>query len=82
MNNLSREQIVQLAEYMVKKEIKDIVLILKKEYTVTSFLGTIESWSKASEFPFIYEDSKSSHKYVISHEMGKNWSLYLQQLFK
>lgn len=82
MNNLTREQIIQVSEYMVKNEIKDLILILKKEHTVTSFLGAVESWAKTSGFPFNYEDiGGSSHKYVISHEMGKNWSLYFGILF-
>ena len=82
MDKLTQEQIVQIAEYMVTKEIKDIILILKKEHTVSSFMSTIESWAKTSDFPFNHEDlGGGTHKYVVSHEMGKNWSLYFGIIF-
>ena len=45
-------------------------------------MGAVESWAKSSGFPFSHEElSASSHKYVISHEMGKNWSLYFGIIF-
>lgn len=82
MDKLTREQVVQIAEYMVKNEIKDIILLLQKEHTVSSFMAAVESWAKTSGFPFVHESmGKSSHKYVISHEMGKNWSLYFGIIF-
>lgn len=82
MNYLTDEQIVQVSEYMVKNEIKDIILTLRNEHNVKSFLNVIESWAKTSGFPFSHEDKGSStHRYVISHNMGKNWSLYYGIIF-
>lgn len=82
MEKLTKKEIIQISEYMVTKEIKDIVLVLKKEHNVNAFMGAIESWAKSSGFPFSHDDlSESTHKYVISHEMGKNWSLYFGIIF-
>ena len=82
MDNLTEEQIVLVSEYMVKNEIKDIILVLRKEHNVNSFLDAIESWAKTSGFPFNHDDKGSgTHKYVITHEMGKNWSLYFGIIF-
>lgn len=82
MDNLTEEQIIQVSEYMVKNEIKDIILILRKEHNVNSFLDSIESWAKTSDFPFSHEDKGSgTHSYVVTHDMGKNWSLYFGIIF-
>lgn len=82
MDNLTEKQIILVSEYMVKNEIKDIILVLRKEHNVNSFLDAIESWAKTSGFPFSHKDKGSStHKYVITHEMGKNWSLYFGIIF-
>ena len=82
MNKLTEEEVLKIAEHMVTKEIKDIILILKKEHNLSAFLDTIESWAKTSNFPISHEQQNSSnHKYVITHEMGKNWSLYFGVLF-
>ena len=82
MDKLSKEEILQIVEYMVTKEIKDIILILKKEHTLSAFLGAVELWAKTSNFPFQHEEfGGGNHKYVVTHEMGKNWSLYFGALF-
>ena len=82
MDKLSKEEILQISEYMVTKEIKDIILVLKKEHSLSAFLEVIESWAKASDFTFSHEElGGNTHSYVIGHGMGKNWSLYFGYLF-
>ena len=82
MEKLSDEQIIQIAENMVTKEIKDIILALKGEHDAQGFVSVIESWAKTSNFPVQHQVlGESSHKYVITHEMGKNWSLYFGVIF-
>jgi len=82
MDKLTKEQINQIAQYMVDKEIKDIILILRNEHNIITFLDVVESWAKTSDFPFEHEEENGTHKYVISHNMGKKWSLYFEQVFK
>jgi len=83
MKNLTNDQVVQIAEYMVKKEIKDIMLVLKNQHNLAAFLGVVESWAISSAFPFSHEEiSSSTHNYVINHDMGKKWSLYFGEVFK
>jgi len=82
IDKLTKEEIIQIAQYMVDKEIKDIILVLRKEHNITSFLDVVESWAKTSDFPFEHEEKNGSHKYVISHGMGKKWSLYFEEVFK
>ena len=82
MDKLSDEQIIQIAENMVTKEIRDIILVLKGENNISGFLSVIESWAKTSNFPITHQElGGNTHKYVISHEMGKNWSLYFGVIF-
>ena len=82
MDKLSKEDIIKLAEYMVTNEIKDIILVLRTEHSINSFLDVVEAWAKTSGFPYIHEDlGGSTHKYVITHDMGKNWSLYFGIIF-
>ena len=56
MDKLSTEEIIQISEYIVTNEIKDIILVLRKEHTLHSFLDAVESWAKTSGFPFIHEE--------------------------
>ena len=82
MDKLTNDQIIQIAKYMVDKEIKDIILVLRREHNIITFLDVVESWAKTSDFPFEHEEKNDMHKYVISHDMGKKWSLYFGEVFK
>jgi hypothetical protein len=41
----------------------------------------IETWIKISGYPYRHEVNYTRHSYVIQHDMGKNWSLYMAELY-
>ena len=82
INRLSEKDISSIAEYIAKNETKDFVLLLRNEYNIESALDVIETWIKISGYPYRHEVNYTRHSYVIQHDMGKNWSLYLTELFR
>jgi hypothetical protein len=64
---------------------KDSILLLKKEYTIKSALDFLETWIKISGYPYRHEqdnNGQNRHLYVIQHDMGKKWSIYLANLYQ
>ena len=85
INNLSEQEIISLAEYVAKSANKDAILLIKKEYTMKSALAFWESWIKISGYPYRHEETNNGHVrhyYVIQHDMGKKWSIYLANLYQ
>jgi predicted transcriptional regulator len=82
INRLPEEEISSIAEYIAKNETKDFVLFLRNEYNIESALDVIETWIKISGYPYRHEVNHTRHSYVIQHDIGKNWSLYLAQLYR
>jgi hypothetical protein len=82
INRLPEKEISSIAEYIAKNETKDFVLLLRNEYNIESALDVIETWIKISGYPYRHEVNNTQHSYVIQHDMGKNWSLYLVELFR
>jgi len=90
MDGLSEQEVEDLSKYIAKNEIKDMTLFFRKEYTLSSFLDTIESWLRVSGFPYRrdgtddddYIASKRIQTFIIQHDMGKRWSVYFERLFK
>lgn len=82
MEKLSEEEIVLIAESMATNEMRDIILMLRKRPAPSSFLNLIESWMKASDFPYRHEMENSEHEFIIHHDMGKKWSQFLGWLFR
>ena len=83
MERLSENEMEKLSEHIAKNEFKDLTLLLKGEYNLNSFLKTIESWLRISNFQYSYylTDAGNTHRIVIQHDMGKRWSLYFEKLF-
>ena len=81
INRLSEKEISSIAEYIAKNETKDFVLLLRNEYNIESALDVIETWIKISGHPYRHEVNYTRHSYVIQHDMGRNWSLYMAELY-
>ena len=82
ISRVPEKEISSIAEYIAKTETKDFVLLLRNEYNIESALDVIETWIKISGYPYRHEVNYTQHSYVIQHDMGKNWSLYLAELYR
>lgn len=69
---------------MQKSSNKDLLLALKDKYDVAAALGFIESWLKIAGYPYKHDISSNSdiHRFMIHHNMGRRWSLYLSELYR
>lgn len=82
MDRLSDDEITKLSEYISKNEMKDTVLLMKKRYDAAAFVDFIESWARVSGFEYRHDINDKTHSFMIQHDMGKRWSVYLENLFK
>jgi hypothetical protein len=84
MERLSEYEVEDLSKYIARNEIKDMTLLLKKEYSLSSFLDTIESWLRVSGFPYRRDEDNNEgmQEFIIQHDMGKRWSVYFEKLFR
>ena len=82
INRLPNEEISSIAEYIAKNDTKDFVLLLRNEYNIKSALDVIETWLKISGYPYRHEVNYTIHTYVIQHDMGKNWSIYMAEQYR
>ena len=82
MDRLSEDEIIKLSEYIAKNEMKDTVLLMKRRYDSSAFVDFIESWARISGFEYRHDVSDSTHSFVIQHDMGRRWSIYIANVFK
>ena len=73
---LKQKEVVDIASRVGKDEVKNMALFMKGKIDIQSFLSWFElrMINSAVQVSHIHEDS--SHRYVMKHELGKNWSLY------
>lgn len=82
MEEISEEKLTDIAEFIVKKDTKDFVLMLRNEYNIESALDVLETWIKIAGYPYRHEVNYEQHHYTIQHEMGIKWSLYLKEQYR
>jgi predicted DNA-binding ribbon-helix-helix protein len=81
------EEIRDLARYIASTSNKDFVLLLRNRYNIHSALDVIETWVKISGYPHTHNVNERGyshvvHSFVIQHDMGRKWSLYLSELYQ
>ena len=85
ISHLSEQQIISIAENVAKNTNKDSILLIEKEYTMKSALDFIETWIRISGYKYRHEEinnGQNKHLYVIQHDMGMKWSIYLANLYQ
>jgi hypothetical protein len=81
LDKLTEEEISELAIPISRKNV-DIALLLRGEFTVQSFLNIIENWSRLASFPYKHEVDDDTHNFLIQHDMGKKYSIFLKEIYK
>lgn len=76
-NKLDEKEIVDVATSVGKDEVKNMALFMNGRIDIKSFLAWFElrMINSAVQVSHIHEDD-GFHKYVMKHELGKNWSVY------
>ncbi|HKU49148.1 MAG TPA: hypothetical protein VJP79_04300 [Nitrososphaera sp.] len=81
LGDLTEEQILDYAK-STATDSRDINLLLTGEYTIESVLRVIEHKVRISGYRYRRELKGDSQNYIIQHDLGRKWSLYLGELFR
>ena len=82
IDNVTEEELSKFAVAIAKKELLDVVLLLRGESTLTSFLENLENWLRISSIPYKHETNDDLHNIIIQHDMGRNFSFLIKELYR
>jgi hypothetical protein len=82
LNKVSDEEIADIAKYVAETESEDFVLLLRNEYSLESAMNVITTWLKVSGYSYKHKANLGKHSYVIQHDLGRKWSIYLSEIYK
>jgi hypothetical protein len=74
--NLKEKEVIEIASTLGKDEMKDVVMFMKGETDVNSFMAWFEMQMLNSSVHVSHMVDDGTHTFVMKHELGKNWSLY------
>lgn len=81
-DKITDKEVIEIAERVERTEFADIILLLRNEFNIESVFDIIISRAKVSGFPYRYEVKGNMHSFVIQHDLGAKWSLYLATRYK
>jgi hypothetical protein len=88
LERYSDEEIGKNAAIIAKTMTKDLFLLLRHEYNLHTGLDILDTWLKMSGYNYSHikkqqaDDVGVFHSFVVQHDMGTKWSMYLVELFK
>jgi hypothetical protein len=82
IDNLTEEELSKFAVTIAKKEYVDIALLLRGEFTLPTFLNILENWLRISSIPYKHETNNDLHNFIIQHDMGRNFSFLVKELYR
>ena len=80
-DDLDRNDINMIVDTL-KPVIKDDILFIKGKYDLKQFLETLEYYVRATGMNSDHRVEGPLHHFIIQHELGMNWSIFVEQLLK
>jgi len=75
VKNLNEEEICQIVE-KTRAGVTKAIKFIYGDTSVKDVVNFIDSWLTSSNFAFRHTEDSESHRFLVSHELGENWSLF------
>ena len=80
LNELTEEELNDLALETAKNDLVDISLFLRGGFTIASLSDITETWLRISQMPYRCEINGDSSKIIIDHDMGYKYSFLIREI--
>lgn len=77
---MTEDEVVNLAEKNEKDYFKNIIIFMKREHSKKEFIKILRSWLSVSWMQHVLELKEGNYYFMIRHDLGGNWSLYIKAL--
>jgi hypothetical protein len=80
INELTEEELKEIASDTAKNDLVDISLFLRGGFTLASISSITETWLRIAHMPYRYEINVDSYKIIIEHDMGRKFSYLIKEI--
>lgn len=77
LDYVDEKALTMIAVSTCRGAMRDAMLFIKGEINITTFIQALDLWFGASHMPFRHIINDGSDRYIIQHELGKKWSIYI-----
>jgi hypothetical protein len=80
INELTEEELNEIAYETAKNDLVDISLFLRGGFTLASLSNITETWLRIAHMPYRYAIDGDSCKIIIEHDMGLKYSYLIKEI--
>lgn len=77
LDSVTDKKVEEIAKTTCKSAFRDAVIYRGGKLNLLEFLKTLDLWLSSSHIPFRHIIKNDSERYIIQHELGHKWSLYI-----
>ena len=82
LESIPEKQVETIGRNQCNEAMKNTIDFIQGEFNFESFIKTLDLWIGSSNARFRHITTTSSEKFIIQHELGKNWSVYFISLIE
>jgi hypothetical protein len=79
-SKLTDQEIVETANKYVSEELKEAILMIRKDFNFKETLGMFGTWMELSDIAYRHEQIADNHILILGLRMGKKTSLLLAEI--
>jgi antitoxin component of RelBE/YafQ-DinJ toxin-antitoxin module len=79
INYLTEEELTEISKLTQKKVTKGIKFIYG-DTTLQNVVDFIDAWLSDANMVFRHTEDSESHRFIVHHELGKNWSNFVNKV--
>jgi hypothetical protein len=80
LNELTDDELSELARDTAKNELVDVCLFLRGGFNIASISEIAETWLRIAQMPHRVEVSGDVYKIIIEHDMGHKYSFLIKEI--
>jgi hypothetical protein len=80
LNELTNDELEELAQDTAKNELVDICLYLRGRFDIASISEIAETWLRIAQMPHRVEVAGDIYKIIIEHDMGHKYSFLIKEI--
>ena len=81
LEKFTEKEVSKIAKSIAKTSTKKIIYRLRQEFHTMSSIDVEESLIRISNHKYTHDVNYGIHRFLIEHNLGKKWSLYLYEIY-
>jgi len=81
LEKFSEKEVSEIARSIARVSTRKIIQRLRRDYHIMSSVDVVDALIRISNLKYTHEINHGIHRFTITHDLEKKWSLYLFEIY-